>query len=58
MNIHNFFVQIVPRQEALNIVKKKKDFGNDFEIYLKSLHSSDDFDFQIIYMNKFKITQI
>ena len=29
----------------------KNGFGNNFENYLKTLHCSDDFDFQIIDMN-------
>ena len=36
-----------------NLEHSKSDFENDLENNLKSLHCSDDFDFQIIEMNYF-----
>ena len=59
MNIHDFFVSSDSSLTESD-VHCKNDFENDFENGLKSLHWSDDFDFQIIDMNDFdfKITQI
>ena len=60
MSVHELFCSSnISLTECLEYCKKN-DFGNDFENDLKSLHSSDDFDFKIIDMNDldFQIIQI